>query len=100
MLNPAAKAALRPPEDHNDATAVGQPGASALPSLKNQQVLPRLAYSPAEAAAVLGVSRDYFDEHIGPELRWVRRGRRKLVSVRELEKWLDMSAAMTLGGYR
>ena len=57
----------------------------------------RLAYSPDEAATALGVSRDYLDEHIAPELRWVRRGRRKFVAVRELEAWLDRAAALTLG---
>jgi excisionase family DNA binding protein len=56
----------------------------------------RLALSPEEAAASLGVSRDYLDEHIGPELRWVRRGRRKLVSVTELQAWLEKAAAPTL----
>lgn len=54
---------------------------------------PRLALSPDEAAAVLGVSRDYFDEHVLPELRIVRRGRRILIAVTELERWLDRSAA-------
>ena len=58
--------------------------------------LPRLALGPEEAARALGVSRDFLDEHISPELRWVRRGRRKLVSVRELEAWLDRSSARTL----
>jgi excisionase family DNA binding protein len=57
---------------------------------------PRLALSPEEAARSLGVSRDYLDEHIASELRWVRRGRRKLVSIKELEKWLERSAARTL----
>lgn len=56
----------------------------------------RLALSPDEAAASLGVSRDYLDEHIGPELKWVRRGRRKLVSISELQRWLDAAAAPTL----
>ncbi len=55
---------------------------------------PRLAVSPDEAAAVLGVSRDYFDEHIINELRIVRRGRRILVSLAELERWLDRASAM------
>jgi hypothetical protein len=32
---------------------------------------PRLAVSPDEAAALLGVSRDYFDEHVIDELRIV-----------------------------
>ncbi len=52
----------------------------------------RLALSPDEAAAVLGVSRDYFDEHVIGELRVVRRGRRILVALAELERWLDRSA--------
>src|SRR5436309_11843423 len=53
---------------------------------------PRLALSPDEAAAVLGVSRDYFDEHVIAELRVVRRGRRILIALAELERWLDVSA--------
>src|SRR4051794_15022347 len=53
---------------------------------------PRLALSPDEAAALLGVSRDYFDEHVIDELRVVRRGRRILVALAELERWLDRSA--------
>ena len=54
---------------------------------------PRLALSPDEAAAALGVSRDFFDEHVAPELRIVRGARRRLVPIRELECWLDRSAA-------
>jgi excisionase family DNA binding protein len=57
---------------------------------------PRLSLSPAEAAATLGVSRDFFDEHVLPELRVTRRGRLILVSVRELEAWLERSGARTL----
>jgi excisionase family DNA binding protein len=53
---------------------------------------PRLALSPDEAAALLGVSRDYFDEHVIDELRIVRRGRRILVALSELERWLESSA--------
>ena len=53
---------------------------------------PRLALSPDEAAGVLGVSRDYFDEHVIDELRIVRRGRRILIALAELERWLDRSA--------
>ncbi len=60
----------------------------------------RLALSPDEAAAALGVSRDYFDDHIGPELRIVRRGRRKLVPVREIESWLEREAGFTLRSQR
>jgi len=57
----------------------------------------RLALTPDEAAAAVGVSRDFFDEHIAGELRIVRRGRRRLVPIRELERWLEESAALTLG---
>ena len=53
---------------------------------------PRLALSPDEAASVLGVSRDYLDEHVMGELRIVRRGRRILIALAELERWLDQSA--------
>jgi excisionase family DNA binding protein len=58
----------------------------------------RLALRADEAADALGVSRDYFDEHVAAELRWIRRGRLKLVSVRELEDWLARSSARTLEG--
>ena len=67
---------------------------SARPSASNG--LPRLALGPEEAAHALGVSRDFLDEHIACELRWVRRGRRKLVAVSELQSWLERSAARTL----
>jgi excisionase family DNA binding protein len=57
---------------------------------------PRLTVSPMEAAEALGVSRDYFDEHIKSELRVVRRGRLVLVPMRELERWVEENAARTL----
>jgi hypothetical protein len=56
----------------------------------------RLALSPDEASAALGCSRDFLDEHVAHELRWVRRGRRKFVAVRELERWLDEVAERTI----
>lgn len=56
----------------------------------------RLALSPIEAAIALGVSRDFFDQHLLPELRIVRRGRRRLIPVRELERWLDQHATTAL----
>jgi len=56
----------------------------------------RLTLSPTEAAAALGVSRDFFDEHVKHELRVVRRGRLVLVPVRELERWIDASAAKVI----
>ncbi len=56
----------------------------------------RLTLSPAEAANALGVSRDFFDAHVKPELRVVRRGRLVLVPVRELERWVEESSAAVL----
>jgi hypothetical protein len=53
---------------------------------------PRLALSPDEAAAPLGASRDYFDDHGIAELRIVRCGRRILIALAELERWLDRTA--------
>ena len=55
----------------------------------NARNVPRLTLTPDEAAAALGVSRDFFDEHIRSELRVVYKGRRRLVPVRELERWLE-----------
>jgi excisionase family DNA binding protein len=57
--------------------------------------LPRLSISPREAAQMLGVSRDFFDEHVKPELRIIRRGSKTiLIPVAELERWVDESAAL------
>ena len=56
----------------------------------------RLALSKAEAAAALGVSVDFFDAHVAHELRIVRRGRRRLIPMRELERWIDVNAARPL----
>lgn len=58
----------------------------------NAPRVPRLALTKQEAANALGVSIDFFDEHIAHELRMVRRGRRRLVPVRELERWLAENA--------
>jgi hypothetical protein len=63
--------------------------------LKDKNV-PRLALSKAEAALSLGVSVDYLEEHVLPELRVVRRGRRRLIAVAELERWLMVSASLAV----
>ena len=65
------------------------------PMMRAREV-PRLAFSPDEAAAALGCSRDFFDEHVRPELRLIRRGRRVFVAIAELERWLERSGALTL----
>ena len=53
---------------------------------------PRTALSIEEACASLGVSEDFWREHIEPEIRLVRVGRRKIVPTASLEKWLDERA--------
>jgi hypothetical protein len=64
------------------------------PNTAPPRTLPRLSIGPSEAAQMLGVSRDFFDEHVKPELRIIRRGRKTiLIPVAELERWVDESAA-------
>lgn len=53
---------------------------------------PRIALTPAEAAAAIGVGPDFFDENVAPQLRLIRRGRKRLVPVRELERWVVENA--------
>jgi excisionase family DNA binding protein len=64
--------------------------ASALP--------PRLTVSPDEASKILGVSRGFFLEHIQGELRTIYVGRRRLIPVRELERWVEASTVMAGAG--
>jgi excisionase family DNA binding protein len=64
---------------------------------KKQSRVPRLALSKVEAAEALGVTVDFLEEHVMHELRIVRRGRRRLIPVAELQRWLDESAARTFG---
>ena len=56
---------------------------------KVSRAIPVLALSKQEAAGALGVSTNFFEAEIAHELRMVRRGRRRLVPVRELERWLS-----------
>lgn len=60
--------------------------------------VPRTALTRAEAAASLGMSLNSFERHVQPELRLVRRGKLRLVPLRELEHWLDRNAEHVLGG--
>jgi len=54
--------------------------------------LPRIALSPAEAAAALGIGPDLFAQRVQPYVRLVRVGRRKLVPLSELHRWLNENA--------
>jgi len=72
-------------------TAAAASESGALP--KN---VPRLALSVQEACEALGVGWDFWRATIEHEVRIVRRGRRKLVPVAELEAWLDRNAEAPL----
>jgi hypothetical protein len=61
------------------------------------QPVPRLALRKTEAAQALGMSVDFFENHVLHELRIVRRGRLILVPIRELERWLGENQHRTLG---
>lgn len=61
-----------------------------------QTSVPRIALRVDEAAASIGVSRESFDLYVADDLRWIRRGRLKLVPVTELQRWVDRNAALTL----
>jgi hypothetical protein len=56
----------------------------------------RAALSKAEAAQALGVSVDYLEQHVLPELATVRKGARVLIPVKQLEGWLDRTAGKAL----
>lgn len=58
----------------------------------------RLALSRTEAAEALGISVDFLEDHVLDELRVVRVGRRRLIPVRELERWLAEHAERPLPG--
>lgn len=54
--------------------------------------IPRLALTPPEAAAAIGVGPDFFDANVRPRLRLIREGRKVLVPVVELERWVEETA--------
>jgi hypothetical protein len=54
--------------------------------------IPRIAMTAAESAAALGIGPDHFEEHVAPELKVIRRGRKRLFPCAELERWALESA--------
>lgn len=54
--------------------------------------IPRVTLTPVEAAAALGCGATFFDEQVRPELRLIRRGRKVLVPVVELQRWAAENA--------
>jgi excisionase family DNA binding protein len=64
---------------------------------KLEAPIPRVALTIPEAAASLGVGPDFFDQHIRPELRVIRRGSKRLIPVAELKRWADANSEHVLG---
>ena len=58
--------------------------------------LDALAYSPDEAAEVLGVSRKSFDRHVRPRIRVVHIGSRVVIARAELARYLEAEAVRSL----
>ena len=56
----------------------------------------RIALTKAEAAAAIGVSTDFFEQHVQPDLAVIREGRKVLIPVAELERWVAERANRTL----
>lgn len=52
-----------------------------------------LTVSPEAAASMLGIARSTFYERVLPDLRVIDLGRRRLVPVRELERWVEANAS-------
>jgi hypothetical protein len=59
--------------------------------------IPRVALTPPEAAAALGVGPDFFDQNIRPDLQVIRKRSKRLYSVPELERWCEENAERVLG---
>ena len=55
----------------------------------SDRTVPVVALRPDEAAFALGVSRDWFDQNVKPEVPHIRRGKLTLFSVKALEKWAE-----------
>lgn len=65
-------------------------------SAKTKPETPALALTVEDAANALSLGYDAFKEHVWPELQIVRVGKRKMVAVTELQRWLDEHAESVL----
>jgi hypothetical protein len=60
--------------------------------------VPRLALTPTEAAAALGMGLTSFKKYVQPQLRIVRRGKLRVIPVSEVERWAEENAERVLDG--
>ena len=65
-------------------------------SSERRVLVRRFAMTRAEAARALGVSINSFERHVQPELKIVRRGKLRLIPIREIERWLEENAELVL----
>lgn len=65
-------------------------------SSRTLKAVPRIALTRAEASHALGISMDSFERYVQPEVRVIRRGRMRLIPLRDLERWADQNVALTL----
>lgn len=76
--------------------ADGRRQAESAGRVQPASLIPRLALTPNEAAAAVGIGRTTFYEQVMPELRVIRLGRKRLIPMRELEAWAERCAARIL----
>jgi hypothetical protein len=58
--------------------------------------VPCVALTREEAAASLGISLTAFEQYVQPNVRLIRRGKIRVVPVRDLERWADQAAEQVL----
>lgn len=76
-----------------DVPRFGQSGA--VTAEQRTRVRP-IAVTKPQAAAALSMSIDSFERYVQPDLRVIRRGRLRLFTVAELERWANENAQRTL----
>jgi hypothetical protein len=64
------------------------------------EAVPRLALTPTEAAAALGMGLTSFKKYVQPYVRIIRRGKLRAIPVSELERWAEENAEDVLGDPR
>ena len=62
--------------------------------------IPRLALTPVEGAAALGMGLTSFKKYVQPYVRVVRRSKLRVIPVSELERWAEENAENVLGDSR
>jgi hypothetical protein len=62
--------------------------------------VPRVGLTVVEASQALGISDDCFRKHVLPGLRIVRLGRRRVIPVAELQRFVNAHAGVLLESER